>query len=179
MGIAVSEKDTEAYVLLARIGKPRGVHGHFYIWPIADNLERFQELRKVYLVSRRARLTTEVEEFAVISGKPVLKVKDIDAPEDIKGWTGGSLEIDETDRVVLPEGEYFHDQLVGLNVVDPAGKTLGVITRILESPANDVYECRLTDGRTTLIPAVEEIVLEINLEAGTITIEPIPGLLDE
>ncbi len=179
MSMAVSENRTGEYVVLARIGRPRGVRGHFYIWPIADNLERFEALRTIYLVNRRGRLAVEVEAFEIISGKPILKVRGIDTPEDARAWNTGTLEIDEAERISLPEGEYFHDQLEGLTVVDPGGNTVGTLTKVLETPANDVYECRTTDGRVILIPAVEDFILEIDLNEGTMKIDPVPGLLED
>lgn len=72
----------------------------------------------------------------------------------------------------LPEGEYYHHQLIGLRVVDTSGQFLGVLNEIIETGANDVYVVVNADGAEILIPAVDEYVIEINLELGEIKVSP-------
>jgi 16S rRNA processing protein RimM len=170
--------DDDPYIALARIGRPRGVKGEFYIWLLADNLERFNDLKKVYLVRRSERMPTELETFHVVSGKTVIKVRGIETPEEAKLWTGGFLEIDEADRINLPESVYFQDQIVGLNVISEDGTHLGTIEKVMEMPANHVYACRTTDGREVLIPAVEDAVKKIDVKAGEMIVSLLPGLFD-
>ncbi len=170
--------DDDPYITLARIGRPRGVKGEFYVRLLADNLERFHDLKKVYLVRRSERLPTELETFHVFSGKAVIKVRGIDAPEQARLWTGGFLEIDEADRASLAESTYFQDQIVGLIVVSEDGAHLGTIEKVMEMPANHVYACRTTDGREVLIPAVEDAVKKIDIKAGEMIVSLLPGLFD-
>ena len=170
--------DEDAYITLARIGRPRGVRGEFIVWPLAEDRDRFSELKKIYLVRESKRLAAEVESFQVVSGKTVIKVKGIDAPEQVKLWTTGYLEIDAIDRVSLPQGTYFQDDIVGLKVLSDGGEHLGTIEKVLEMPANHVYTCRTPDGQEVLIPAVEDVVKKIDLKAGEMIVHPIPGLFD-
>jgi 16S rRNA processing protein RimM len=77
----------------------------------------------------------------------------------------------------LPEGEYYHDQIIGLQVITTSGIKLGAVTDILPGTSNDNY---IVPGLTgeVLIPAIEDVVKSIELDKGTITIEAINGLLD-
>lgn len=170
--------ENETYITLARIGRPRGVQGEFYVRPLAEDWERFYRLKKVYLVLRDRRLTTKVETFSIISGQAVLKVQGIDSPEDVKSWTTGYLEIDPADRVKLPPETYFQDDLIGLVVITEEGKELGTVEQVLEMPANDVYVCRTTEGGEALIPAIEDVVKKIDLDTGKMIVQPLPGLFD-
>jgi len=176
--MAVGKPSDDAYIALARIGRPRGVRGEFYIRPLADNQERFYDLKKVYLTRGSKRLATELESFRILSGKAVIKVKGIDIPEQAKLWTSGHLEIDEAERIGLPERTYFHDDIIGLRVATPEGEHLGTIARVLEMPANDVYVCRTSDGGEVLIPAVENVIKKIDIQAGEMIVCPLPGLFD-
>lgn len=99
------------------------------------------------------------------------EVKDRTAAEGIVGW---SLYIPESARAPLPEGEYYVDELVGLEVVTDTGKPLGRLADVIHSPANDVYE---TD-RGVLIPAVAAFILAIDRTAGRITVHDMPGLVE-
>jgi len=168
----------KGYVTLARIGRARGLAGEFIIWPLADDFERFTRLSQVYLVRRDKRVTAQIESFRVVSGRAVMKIKGVDAPEQVRLWINGFVEIDEADRVDLPEGTYFQDDIVGLRVVSERGENLGTIEKVLEMLAHEVYACRTPDGREVLIPAVETIVRSIDLEAGEMVVFPLPGLFD-
>ena len=100
------------------------------------------------------------------------ELKDRNAAEGVVGW---NVFIPESGRAPLPPGEYYVDQLVGLDVVTDAGRSLGRMTDVIHSPANDVYETDLG----VLIPSVAAFILGIDLEAGRITVRDTPGLLDE
>ena len=84
--------DEKVYITLARIGRPRGVRGEFYIQPLADDYGRFSRLKTVYLAQRRRRITTEAESFKVVSGKAVFKVRQINSPEEAQVWVIKKIE---------------------------------------------------------------------------------------
>jgi 16S rRNA processing protein RimM len=73
----------------------------------------------------------------------------------------------------LPEGEYYHHELIGLQVVDESGKELGKLEQILETGANDVYLVRTAAGEELLLPAIHDVVLEINLKEGRLVARPL------
>lgn len=72
----------------------------------------------------------------------------------------------------LPKGEYYHHQLIGLTVVNDEGKTLGVLSEILETGANDVYVVKTEDGEEVLLPALNDVILEIDLSAKKMRVKP-------
>lgn len=176
--MSAAAADDGEFITLAQIGKPRGVGGEFYIWPLAEDVERFYQLKRVYLVRRKQRVEMEVESFRVISGKPVIKVRGIDAPEDAHDWTTGYLEIDAADRVELPPGKYFQDDLIGLAVENEHGEHLAILESVMEMPANDVYVCRTSAGNEVLVPAIESVVKKIDVKARKMIVCPLPGLFE-
>jgi 16S rRNA processing protein RimM len=76
----------------------------------------------------------------------------------------------------LPEGEYYHHQLLGLQVCSEDGQQLGCLVEILETGANDVYLVRGEGGEEFLLPAIEEVVREVNLSEGIMRVHLLPGL---
>jgi len=164
-------------VALGRIGKAHGIRGAFRLWPYADNLERFADLKVVTLTARAQSLSVHVTEVRQGNGYVLIQTEEFETPEDVRPWVNGELEIDESERVTLPEGQYFHDQLIGLKVQTTDGADVGEIVEILENAANDVYVCR-NDDAEFLIPAVAQFIKKIDLDAGVMTIQPIPGMLE-
>lgn len=77
-----------------------------------------------------------------------------------------------SDMPGLPQGEYYHHQLIGLRVVDKSNQMIGLLNEIIETGANDVYVVVTPEGGEILIPAVDEFILEINLERGEMRVSP-------
>lgn len=164
-------------VSLGRVGRPHGISGAFLVWPYAEDLERFSRLKHVILTHGDKLLAVTVESVRLANGHAVIQTGQLATREDVRPWTGGDLEVDASERIQLPPGRFFHDQIIGLRVVTTSGEQVGVIESIMDCPANDIYVCR--DGaKEHLIPAVDTIVKEIDLTAGAMKIDPIPGLLD-
>ncbi len=98
-----------------------------------------------------------------------------EAAESLRGL---ELTIDAAQRRTLDEGEYWPDELVGLRAIDPSGGEIGIITDFVEGHAQDRLRIRTGDGREFEVPFVLDLVPDVDLEAATVTIQPIPGLTD-
>jgi 16S rRNA processing protein RimM len=83
------------------------------------------------------------------------------------------------DRPPLPEGEYYHHQLIGLKVVDKQGIPFGELVEIMQTGANDVYAVRLPSGGELLIPAIDSVILSVDLTRAEIRVQLPPGLIPE
>jgi 16S rRNA processing protein RimM len=105
-----------------------------------------------------------------------LTLTDVYSREAAKLLSGAFLEVPERDLPPLPDGEYYRFQLIGLTVRGSEGRRLGCVTDVFSTPENDVYVVSGESGEA-LIPAVDEVVQSIDLSAGEIVIEIIPGLL--
>jgi 16S rRNA processing protein RimM len=79
----------------------------------------------------------------------------------------------------LAEGEYYHHQLIALQVITDAGMSIGVVREILETGANDILVVRPGTGPDVLIPIVDAFIHGIDLNKGEITVHLIPGMLAE
>ena len=108
----------------------------------------------------------------------MLKLRGIDTREQAEALRGASLEITEDDLPALaPETFYVH-QIIGLEVVSTVGERLGVVADMFKTAGNDVYVVR-EDTREILVPAIGQVVKEIDLAGGRIVVEVIPGLLGD
>ncbi|GMA49074.1 ribosome maturation factor RimM [Alicyclobacillus contaminans] len=97
----------------------------------------------------------------------------------VEGWRGMQLCVPESKLMPLPEGTYYIHQLVGLDVHTDDGKYVGKLVDVLMPGANDVYVVRgPLQKKDVLIPAIADVVQEVNLERGTMTVHLLPGLLD-
>jgi 16S rRNA processing protein RimM len=100
-------------------------------------------------------------------------------PEAVGQFRNRLVFVRADDRPPLAKGEYYHHQLLNLRVLSEAGEVLGVVEQIIETGASDVLVVRPSFGPEVLIPMVDTFVREVDLQAGSITVRLIPGMLVE
>ncbi len=115
----------------------------------------------------------------VHSSNLLLSFDGIDTPEEVGRLRNQWVYVPANDRPPLSEGEYYHHQLLGLTATSDDGVELGKITDILETGANDVYVIRSDAGKETLLPAIQSVILDIDLDKGQMLVHLIPGLLPD
>jgi 16S rRNA processing protein RimM len=108
----------------------------------------------------------------------LLGFEGIDTPEQAGKFRNQILSITASQAPVLPKGEYHHYELLGLEVIDPEGNTLGKLTEILVTGANDVYVVTEENGGELLLPAIPEVIQHIDMDSKKMEVRLIPGLVD-
>ncbi|MBQ7263495.1 MAG: 16S rRNA processing protein RimM [Synergistaceae bacterium] len=163
-------------VLIGRVSSAHGVQGEISVVPLTDFPERFQSMRSISLY-RGGRLLHEVELRGVRMGpKGTLILRtDMEDRASAEACAGAEILIDPEERVSLPPGRFWVDDLIGSEVQDMEGRPLGTVTDIIPG-ANELYEVRDPSGSLHYVPAVEEIVREIELARGRIRVALIEGL---
>lgn len=169
-------------VVLGRIVGAHGVRGWVRVRHFGDGPEHLLGLARAGLAQRdgTAPEEREVEErglgrrgevrmrFAGVTGR--------EAAEAMRGWlVYGPRAV----LAPLPEGEHYWAELVGCRVELPDGRTLGTVKELWATGAHDVLVVEGERGRRHLIPAVDAFVVEIDVSAKRIRVEPIPGLIDD
>lgn len=171
---AASTPPPDNLVLVGRVLTSWGVRGEMRILPSTSNPERFRQGRRLVLNGVERRIITA---RPTGKGQFLLLLDGITTPEMAAEFRDASLYVREEDAPPLETDWYYHFQLLGLTVVTEEGRELGVLAQILETGANDVYIVR-SDSREYLIPAIADVVQEVDLEAKRMTIHALPGLLD-
>jgi len=150
--------------------KPKGLKGELKVKPVTDFPESFLKRREYYVgktlevASIRKVLSAKLNQgfaWIVLEG-----IESREAAEAVAGCglyvTGDALEPMPADRA------YIHE-LIGLEVADQDEGPVGTISDVLQMPAHDVYEID-TGGRKVLVPAVEDFIIETDLEKGIMTL---------
>jgi len=160
------------FITVGRLLAPFGVEGKLKVEVATDFPQRFAPCSTVYI--DRKLVTIETTEW--YKGRAIIKLSAIDSIEDAQRLHGKLIEIHHSQVYPLSEGQYYHFQLIGLEVWTTQGKLVGNITEILTAESNDNYVVGGAE-REILIPAIEDVVKSVDLDRGRITIEAIEGLL--
>jgi len=165
-------------VVIARAVRPRGLKGELVAELLTDFPERFENLEELVLVSPTGeRSTGRLENYWFQNDRVILKFADYDDVESAKELVGFEIAVPESERVPLPEDHYYDWELEGCTV--KAGtQTIGKVTSVLRTGGVEILMVVDEVGQERLIPFADSIVVEIELAAKTITVDPPEGLLD-
>ena len=160
------------------ITSTHGVRGEVKVYPTTDDPRRFRRLREVVLDTGREKLNLEIEGVKFFKQFVILKFKGLDNINDIEKYRQKSLYVTRKNAVRLQRDEYFIADLIGLKVLDEDGTELGTVKDVIETGANDVYEVEMADGRSLLLPAIKQCILNVDVENGMMQVHVLEGLLD-
>ncbi len=160
------------FVTVGLILAPWGIEGKLKVEVVTDFPQRFAP-HSILFIDRQP-VTVDSTEWH--KGKAIIKFSTIDNIEGAQALRGKPVEIPRNQVYPLPEGQYYHFQLIGLEVWTTDGEFLGNITDILAAESNDNYVVRGAE-REILIPAIDDVVKSIDLDKGLVVIKAIRGLL--
>ena len=160
------------------ITSTHGVRGEVKVYPTTDDPRRFRRLKEVVLDTDREKLNLEIEGVKFFKQFVILKFKGLDNINDIEKYRQKSLYVTRKNAVRLQRDEYFIADLIGLKVQDEDGTDLGTVKDVIETGANDVYEVEMADGRSLLLPAIKQCILNVDVENGMMQVHVLEGLLD-
>ena len=160
------------------ITSTHGVRGEVKVYPTTDDPRRFRRLKEVVLDTGREKLNLEIEGVKFFKQFVILKFKGLDNINDIEKYRLKSLYVTRKNAVRLQRDEYFIADLIGLKVQDEDGTELGTVKDVIETGANDVYEVEMADGRSLLLPAIKQCILNVDVENGMMQVHVLEGLLD-
>lgn len=163
-------------ITIGRVVKPHGIDGTLKVLPMTDFPQHFTSLKEVFLVKDQISEAT-VEHVRFHKGYILLKLIQCSGRSDAEEWIGAEVGIESKDLWPLKKGEYYRFQIEGLNVITEDGECLGRIREIISTGSNDVYVVK-NGKKEYLLPAIKEVIKEIDLEKKVMIIHLLEGLID-
>ena len=160
---------------LLQAGKIINTHalrGDMRIFPYCDSADFLCEVKTLYIDGEPYKVTAA----RVHKGQALIHLKGVERIEDAEKLVGKFVYLDKSE-VDLEEGQFFIDDIIGLSVEDiDTGEIYGKVTDVITTGANDVFE--VTGDRVLLVPKIDQVVLDIDLENEVIKIRPLEGLFE-
>ena len=179
--------DKDKLLKVGIITSAHGIKGEVNVFPTTDDIKRFKKLKDVILDTGK-----ELKEMTVLGARfnkqsVILKIKDIDDRNAAELLRKKELLVTRENAVRLSRDEYFVADLIGLSVRDEDGVPIGVLSDVISTGANDVYEIRIDEDyeypgvkimpEVFYAPAIKECVKNVDIESGVVTIHIMPGLI--
>ncbi len=157
-------------VSIGRIVAPVGVRGEIKVQPLTDFPERFDPGAIVWLDGDAVAVQSSRWQGRLV----YLKLEGVDDRTAAEALRSKELQVPDA-APLEEEGVFYQHDIIGLSVHDLSGKILGEVSEILSTGANDVYVVRGELGEL-LVPAVEDVVKEIDSVGGRMIVDLLPGL---
>jgi 16S rRNA processing protein RimM len=163
------------FLAVGKLRRPHGVHGEIIMDVLTDFPERLKAGKK--MVAGTQHIPVQIRSVRGHDQALLIAFNGYDTPEQAGEFRNLILYSTTAEQPPLEEGEFYHHELIGLQVFDEQDVLLGELAEILETGANDVYVVRPEIGPEILFPAIDEVILEVNLKKKLMRVHVLPGLI--
>ena len=162
---------------IGQIVNSYGIKGFLKVVPFTDNVHRYNDLKTIYIEKNKKLIKMEIEEVKYHKNLVLIKLKGIDDINDTLEYKNCYIKIDRKDAAELPEDTYFIVDLIGLEVVTEEGLLLGTLIDVFPTGSNDVYVVKDELGKQTLLPAIGEVIKDVDIENKKMVVHLLEGLI--
>lgn len=166
------------YLEIGKIVNTFGIRGQVKVVPFTDDVKRFDKLKNIYIEKKKELKPHKIENVKYTNNMVILKLEGIDSIEEAEKYKNCSLQIDRKDAIKLPKDTFFIADLIGLPVYTDEDVLLGKVDDIYNTGSSDIYVVKDELGKQILLPAIKDVLKDIDLEKEKITVHIIKGLLD-
>ena len=154
-----------------------GIKGMVKVKPFTDDIRRFDELKTVYVEKNSTKTEYEIEEVKYHKDMVLIKFKGIDKVEQAEMLRNSYLTVSRDSIEKLEEGRYYIVDLLGLEVYTDEQVLLGTLEDIFNTGSNDIYVVKDKQGKQILLPAIQDVIKQIDIENKKIIVHLLPGLI--
>lgn len=167
----------QEFLEVGQIVNTFGIKGFVKVNPFTDDINRFDKLKKVYIKNKLDKKVFEIEEVKYHKNMVLLKFKGIDKVEDAENLRNSYILIDRKDQKQLDKDTYYIVDLLGLEVYTDENKLLGTLDDIFNTGSNDIYVVKDELGKQILLPAIKDVIKEIDIKGKKIIVHLLNGLV--
>jgi len=169
----------EEYLVIGQIVNTNGLKGTLKVKPLTDDITRFEDLETVYIEKAKELIEFRIQEVKYSKNMVLLKLEGIDNIEEAEKYKNFYLKINREDAVELEEDSYFIVDIIGCEVYTESQELLGKVVDVFPTGSNDVYTIKNSEGKEILIPAIEDVIKDVDIENKKIVIHLMEGLIWE
>jgi 16S rRNA processing protein RimM len=167
--------DKSRLVPVGKVVRAHGVRGELKVLPYGETLGGMEAGEKLFLIEGAGQRQVTLVSLRAQTRVWIARFEEIGDMDEAQALAGRDLLVDKDRLPRLDEGEYYHFQLIGLSVVTKEGRPLGSLSAVFQTAGNDVYVVE-SGGKELLIPAIEDVVCEVDLANGKLIVDLPEGL---
>lgn len=167
----------EQLMEIGQIVNTYGIKGFLKVVPYTDDITRFEDLKSIYVETKNSLKTFIIEDVKYSKNLVLLKLNGIDDINAAEIYKNCYLKIERKDAVELPKDSYFIIDLIGITVFSDNNEELGNIVDVYSTGANDIYVVKNELGKQVLLPAISEVIKDVDIKNKKMIVHLIEGLV--
>lgn len=167
----------QQYFEIGQIVNTFGIKGMVKVNPFTDDISQFEEMETILVDKKGSLMEMQIEEVKYSKNQVLLKLKGIETVNDAEKYRNCYLKLPREKARKLPKNTYFIADLIGLEVYTEEGKLLGKVDDIYNTGASDIYVIKDELGKQILLPAIKDVIKQIDLEQEKIVVHLLDGLV--
>ena len=166
----------EEYFEIGQIVNTSGLKGEIKVKPFTDDITKFNSFKTIYISIKKELKEFEIEHVRFSKNMVFLKLKGIDTIEDAENYRNLYLKRKRDKDEKLEKDTYYVVDILGCKVYTDEQTELGEVIDIFSTGSNDVYVVKKEDGKQILLPAIKEVIKNVDIENRTIIVHLLEGL---
>lgn len=167
----------EEYLEIGQIVNTNGLKGLLKVKPLTDDIRRFEELETVYIQKGSNLVEFKIQEVKYIKSMVLLKLEGIDDINEAEKYKNLYIKINRKDAVELKKNSYFIVDIINCEVYTDENEFLGKVVDVFPTGSNDVYTIKNSEGKEILLPAISEVIKNVDIPNKKIVVHLMEGLI--
>ncbi|HJJ03671.1 MAG: ribosome maturation factor RimM [Clostridia bacterium] len=167
----------EEYFEIGQIVNTSGLKGILKIKPFTDDIKKFSNLKTIYIKTKSGLTEFKIEQVRYVKNMVMLKLAGIDTVEEAEKYRNLYIKILRDQEEELEAGSYYVVDILGCKVNTDANQELGKIVDVFQTGSNDVYVVKDEQGKQILLPAIKQVIKNVDIKNKIITVHLLEGLV--
>ena len=167
----------EEYFEIGQIVNTSGLKGVLKIKPFTDDIKKFSNLKTIFIKTKNGLTEFKIEQVRYVKNMVVLKLAGIDIVEEAEKYRNLYITVLRDQEEELEEGSYYVVDILGCKVNTDANQELGKIVDVFQTGSNDVYVVKDEQGKQILLPAIKQVIKNVDIKNKIIIVHLLEGLV--
>ena len=167
----------EEYFEIGQIVNTSGLKGVLKIKPFTDDIKKFSNLKTIYIKTKNDLTEFKIEQVRYVKNMVMLKLAGIDTVEEAEKYRNLYIKILRDQEEELEEGSYYVVDILGCKVNTDTNQELGKVVDVFQTGSNDVYVVKDEQGKQILLPAIKQVIKNVDIKNKIITVHLLEGLV--
>lgn len=167
----------EEYFEIGQIVNTNGLKGVLKIKPFTDDIKEFEDFESIYVQRKNELIEFKIEEVKYVKNMVLLKLQGIDDIDEAEKYRNLYIKVNRNVMPKLPEDSYYIVDLLECEVYTEEGELLGKVDDVFNTGSNDVYVVKDELGKQILLPAIGEVIKNVDISNKKIIVKLMKGLV--